>query len=45
MAVSTLTKQKASFYFRYIFLLTRRVAAECFEIYCRIGWQLTAGES
>jgi len=42
MAVSTLTKQKASFHFRYIFLLTRRVAAERFEIYCRKGWQINS---
>jgi len=38
-------KIKASFHFRYFFLLTLRVAAECcFQIYCRISWHLASGE-
>jgi len=41
---STLAKEKTSFYFCYIFLINLCVAAECFHIYCRIGWQLTSGE-
>jgi len=42
---SAITKQKASSHSRWILLLTLPIAAEYFQIYSRIGCQLTADES
>jgi len=42
---SALTKQNASSHEREILLLTLPIAAEYFQIYSRIGCQLTADES